>query len=117
MSIVPEIKTSVGLMSYITHNPDKFRDSSVHPYLIALMKCLGGLITELVNVFIIVQSQTIEDVVKDFIAFGIIAEIDDLMALTLCGGTGVEAEISEAHIYFPRSEKFMGFTTLLSKLK
>ena len=67
------------------------------------MKALGGLITELVNVFVIVQSQTIEDVVKDFIAFGIIAEIDDLMAFTLCGGTGVEPEIEEANVYFPRS--------------
>ena len=90
-------------MSYISHNHQKFKDSALHPYQIALMKCLGGLITELVNVFIIVQSQTIEDVVKDFIAFGIISEIDDLMASMLCGGTGVESEIEEAEVYFPRT--------------
>ena len=51
--------------------------------------------------------------VKDFIAFGIISEIDDLMASMLCGGTGVDPEIEEAEVYFPRTQKFMGFTSMV----
>ena len=44
---------------------------------------MGGLLTEIVNIFIIVQSDNIGDVIKDFIAFQIIATIDDIMGKTL----------------------------------
>ena len=47
------------------------------------MKLMAGLLTECTNILIIVQSTSIEDVIKDFIAFGFICEIDDLMVQTV----------------------------------
>ena len=47
------------------------------------MKFLGAIFTECVSTLVIVESDNILDVVKDFIALGIISEIDDLMATTL----------------------------------
>jgi len=38
---------------------------------------MGGIFTEIVNIIVILESSTILDVVKDFIALGLIAEIDD----------------------------------------
>ncbi len=44
-----------------------------------MMKLSGGFFAEFVNILLIVESETIIDVVKDFIALGVIAEIDNIM--------------------------------------
>jgi hypothetical protein len=53
------------------------------PFLIALMKLLGAFLTELLNILAIISATSVDDVVKDFIAFAIIAEIDDILGKTL----------------------------------
>lgn len=53
------------------------------------------------NILIIIQSETIGDVIKDFIAFGIIAEIDDIMAATLYT-LEVDEEIDNADITYDK---------------
>ena len=47
------------------------------------MKLFGAIVTELINMFKMGQANNVDDVVKDFIAFGIISEIDDLMVLSI----------------------------------
>ena len=47
------------------------------------MKFWGGFLTQILNIFVIVQSDGVDSVITDFIAFGIIAEIDDMMAMTI----------------------------------
>ena len=44
---------------------------------------MGGLFTEIVNALVIIQSQTILDVVKDFVALGVISEIDNIIVGTV----------------------------------
>jgi len=93
MSLVPEMRCAFSLMNYAKHNQDKFyKQSSLYPFLIGMMKLLGCVTTELVNIFIIIQSTLVSDVIKDFIAFGIIAKIDDMMALSM-KNFNVEQEI------------------------
>jgi hypothetical protein len=53
------------------------------------MRLSGNFFTEVLNVWKMGQSKKIEDVVKDFISFGIIAEIDDLVASSIMN-TNVE---------------------------
>ena len=52
-------------------------------WFLAGTKFAGALFTELINMFKMGQASSVDDIVKDFIAFGIISEIDDLMVLTL----------------------------------
>jgi len=74
MSIVPEIKCALDLMKYAKFNKKTFyRQNEIYPTMIGMMKLMGGMTTELVNIFIIIQSYMVSDVLKDFIAFGVIA--------------------------------------------
>jgi hypothetical protein len=47
------------------------------------MKILGGLMAAVANFFVIVQSEDLMDVVKDFIAVAIIYQADNLMSVTV----------------------------------
>jgi hypothetical protein len=51
----------------------------------AQFKILGGLMCFLANCLIMLRSETIEDVIKDFIAVEIISNVDNLMAYTVTG--------------------------------
>ena len=61
------------------------------------MKLVGGFSTEVINLFKMAQSTTVGDIVKDFIAFGIIAEIDDLIVLTI-KGVDIEAIMTSSEL-------------------
>jgi len=82
--ILEEVKSSLHLMRFVKYNFNKFTaDQLARAFMVALMKMAGGLATEAINILVIVQSETIDDVVKDFIAFNIISEIDNLIIKTL----------------------------------
>ena len=86
MSIMPEVRTSLDMMKFALTSADKFKDKrNFIPYLIAIMKITGGLATEAINMLKMGQSFSVQAIVKDFIAFGIIAEIDDLIVHTIKG--------------------------------
>ena len=48
-----------------------------------MMKIVGGVMTELLNMWMMCFNDNEDDVVKDFIAFGIIASIDDIMVAVI----------------------------------
>ena len=52
-------------------------------FLIGQMKFWGSYLSQILNIFVIIQSETVGDVLTDYIAFGIIAEIDNMMAMTI----------------------------------
>ena len=84
MTIVKEVKTALGLMEFVKNNGTKFKGKGpIYPFMVSIMKFIGGFTTEMLSMVIIVQSQTVGDVVANFVSFGIIAEIDDMMAFTL----------------------------------
>jgi hypothetical protein len=104
LSIMPEIETSLQALRFAYNNDEKFYNRNiVYPTLVMLMKLYGGFLTEFINILVIVQAETIEDVVKDFIAFGIISEIDNLLAASL-RGYDVTKTIDEAEVYFPKEQ-------------
>jgi hypothetical protein len=47
--------------------------------LLGAFKLVGGILCEVMNILVMIQSDNVGDVVKDFIAFGIISEIDDIL--------------------------------------
>jgi len=55
MSIVPEMRCALGMMNYAKFNHEKFyNENSLYPFLIGMMKLLGCVTTELVNIFVII---------------------------------------------------------------
>ena len=69
------------------------------------MKFFGGFFTELVNIIIMIRSESVTDIVKDFIALGIIAEIDDYVGKSL-KLVDLEQEIDEAKIEYPAKQNY-----------
>ena len=61
------------------------------------MKLVAGFLTEFICDMIIVQSSNIENVIKDFIAFGFICQIDDMIMKTI-NMIDCEEEIEKAGI-------------------
>lgn len=58
----------------VNQDPSANKDFKMFfPFLIAFMKLTGGIMTEIINGFKMSTAETIEDVVKDFIAFEIIS--------------------------------------------
>ena len=62
------------------------------------MKLCGGFFAEVVNILLIMESRRIVDVVKDFIALGVIAEIDNIMILSV--GAEVNREVENMKLYY-----------------
>jgi hypothetical protein len=60
------------------------------------------LITEGMSIVMIMAADDIGDVVKDFIAFNIIKEIDNMMVMTV-SNCDIEEEFNKAEILFPES--------------
>ena len=88
------------MMKYIKNFRHKFmRVNTVYPWCMAVLKLGGGILTELINIYIIIQAESIEDVVKDFIALGIVAEIDNLMSLSI--RESLVREVAESNITYP----------------
>ena len=80
MTIMPEIHCALELMCYCKNHPKVFYGmGNVAPFMVGVMKLTGGLLTEIVNILCINKSEDIPNVVKDYIAFGIISEIDNIM--------------------------------------
>ena len=77
------------MMKFIKFNSTKFSSSQytstgiMHPFLCALMKLVAGGFTEIMSIIMIMSSDDIADVVKDFIAFNIIKEVDNMMVMTV----------------------------------
>lgn len=51
----------------------------------AIFKSFGGILCVMANILIILRSDNIEDVVKDFVAVMVIMEIDDIIGRTVEG--------------------------------
>ena len=84
VTIMPEVNCSVKLMKFVINNPTGFYGKqSMFPFSVALMKFIAGIMTEVCNMLVIVQSSNIENAIKDFIAFGFICELDDLVVQTV----------------------------------
>ena len=81
ITILAEVKCALDMLDFAKNNPSVFYGDIFYPMIICVMKLIGGLQTEISNILMMVESKEIESVVKDFIALGVIAEIDDLMLI------------------------------------
>ena len=54
MTVVSEVRTALDMLKYAKNNGNNFNGkSAVFPFMIAIMKLLGGITTEVINILII----------------------------------------------------------------
>lgn len=88
-AIIPEIKTALNMTQYAKMNYHKYRNwNATFAFMVSLWKLLGGVMCDVINMYVICLDGTIADVIKDYVAFGIIAEIDDIIFGTVTGIDG-----------------------------
>lgn len=73
---------AIDMLKYYCYHRPLF-DSNYQPFFISLMKLLGAWFTEIMNIILICRQDKIMDAVMNFIALGVIAEIDNLYAARL----------------------------------
>ena len=83
MIIMPEVRGAFKLMNIAKNSPEAFKGSSSVAYYVCMLQIIAGFATEWCNMINIIDADNVIDVVKDFIALGIIAEIDNVMLLTV----------------------------------
>ena len=88
---------------------------AIFPFFCAFMKVSAGFITEFTNILIIVQSHSIENCIKDFVAFGFICELDNLMMSTVTS-IDCQEEIENAGIAYPKKFKLDSIMTSLNDI-
>lgn len=70
--------------------------------LISTVKFVAVVLCALLNMYLICNSESMSDIVKDFVAIGIIADIDDLITILIISNDTAK-EIEEADLqYDPR---------------
>jgi hypothetical protein len=65
------------------------------------MKIITGLLTEWVNIIILTESKLIKDVVANFIAMGILCEIDNMIGESL-PFANIEEEVNKQHLLYKK---------------
>ena len=71
------------MLQFALKSPSSFhRQKFEYPCLFATQKIVGSIMCLLVNVTILARSETIEDVIKDYVCVLIISQIDDAMSTT-----------------------------------
>ena len=88
MSIMPEIRTAISMLRFSvnvapTHNKDYQSINFQYQFWIAIFKFIGGFYTEYINLYKMCTACSVDNVVKDFIAFNVIVELDDIMVSML----------------------------------
>ena len=100
------------MLEFAAQNPAGFTcKGNIYPYTLANLKLISGFMTETVNIMIIVKSRTTYEILYDFVALKVIAEIDDMMAQTLrMENFNVDEEIENSqnkHTYESKGRKEM----------
>jgi len=93
ISIMPEVRSAVDMMRFLVKSPEKFKNKNlVLAFSFCFIKYTSAVLTEFLNILKMAQADNIDDVVKDFIAFGIIVEIDNMILRTISRVEGLTVE-------------------------
>ena len=71
------------MVNFVGKHPTIFKYNRFHlAGMFGLMKLFGAFLCGLANIFIIMHSQKVADVIKDFVAIGVLIHIDNIIALS-----------------------------------
>ena len=104
MMIMPEIKNSLELIRFSILNCESFNGLGKYfAVLILQMRLWACILTELLNIYKMGETDAIEDIVKDFIAFGIISDIDEVIVNSFLQ-LNVSEELKEHGISYQKEQ-------------
>ena len=104
MMIMPEIKNSLELIRFSILNWESFNGLGKYfAVLILQMRLWACILTELLNIYKMGETDAIEDIVKDFIAFGIISDIDEVIVNSFLQ-LNVSEELKEHGISYQKEQ-------------
>lgn len=106
VQLIPEVRTAFGMMKYVTTNGSEFKcgvNNLGAPFTIAVVKFFAVFLCEMLNLNLICTSTSVVDIVKDFVAIGVIADIDDIITGML-GINDVEGTIAEANMKYDETK-------------
>ena len=96
MTLFKEIEFAFQMLAFAKKNPSAFTGQRFeYAMLVSFYKLLGGLACFGTNIVIMLRSSSIEDVIKDFVAVEIIANIDDFMYGTV--STNIDRKLYIQH--------------------
>jgi hypothetical protein len=79
-TMVPEIKTALRMTQYCKDNYHKYRDlNATFAFMVSVFKMIGGVFCDVINLYVICLCTNIGDVIGSYVAFEIIACIDDIL--------------------------------------
>jgi predicted ATP-grasp superfamily ATP-dependent carboligase len=108
---MPEVAVAIEMIKFAKNSPHKFYgNGNIYPFVVGGMKLYGGLATELLSMINLCGSESVVDVVKDYIAFGFICEIDNykletVKNINLEEAFGVEIKFRKWYLAFSLSEE------------
>lgn len=83
LELLPELTSAKSMLDFARKNPASFSGQHFEfPMLFAVFKLVGGILSLLTNVVILLRSESIEDVVKDYVAVAIVSTIDNMIGET-----------------------------------
>ena len=78
LTILPDVKQALSIMEFMKYTEDpEFEPTRMTNFIIALMKLLSALICQTVLIIMMSSTNSISDMIKDFVAIGFVVEIDN----------------------------------------
>lgn len=87
LQIEGEVNQAIKMMKFTIYRTGGW-NRRVPQFLVALMQLIGAILTEVINMILMCSFTQSIDVIMNLLAFGIIAEIDDLYAKSLKNSLG-----------------------------
>lgn len=90
LQIESEVRQAVYMMKYLLNHPENFRNhhdqsTKFTAVLIAIIQMVTSVMTEILNLILILNSKNSQDALMNFVALSVICEIDNIYFKTIQG--------------------------------
>ena len=104
LQLYPELEISLNMIKYGLYNSENFKSKATVPMLLCIFKITGAIVATVGSSYLICRAQTCSQCLIFFMGMSIVANIDNLMALTVTN-MNISSEISNNPIYFNKSQR------------
>ncbi len=78
MELIQDVKQGLRMLHYLNQHPDEFESGLVIAFLAGLLQCTGAFFAEALNLFMLATRSSVELCITFFVAFHVLAEIDNI---------------------------------------
>jgi hypothetical protein len=93
LQLYPEIEISLGMIRFGVYNSERFKSGPFFPMVLCIVKIFGAVVAEVGSAYLLVQAPTVKLTLAFFLGMSVVANIDNIMALTVTDvNIGLEME-------------------------